>query len=98
MASTCVILPEAATLGPALGGGGVRAHGWTIDWPPMDTSERQDADRGAEDDETTRKRADEVEAYESEWYEVLKRRAEQTQDEEDASEEEAADDGEDGDR
>jgi hypothetical protein len=44
--------------------------------PPMETP-KEDTDQAPEDDaeETAKKAAADVESYESEWYEVLKRRA-----------------------
>lgn len=64
----------------------------------MDTSKREDTEHGSKDDETAPKPAGDVEAYESEWYEVLKRRAEEADAEEAEAGDDEAEDGEGGER
>ncbi|MGZ8588080.1 MAG: hypothetical protein ACXWYU_10285 [Actinomycetota bacterium] len=57
---------------------------------PMDDTEQASRDQA---DETARKKAAAVEAYESEWYEVLKRRAAELEEDGDAGEAEQDDQG-----
>lgn len=64
--------------------------------PPMETP-KEDTDQAPEDDaeEAAKKAAADVESYESEWYEVLKRRAAELEEAGEASEvAEAAEDDE----
>jgi hypothetical protein len=56
----------------------------------MDDTEKASRDQA---DETARKKAAAVEAYESEWYEVLKRRAAELEEDGDAGEAEQDDQG-----
>ncbi len=55
--------------------------------PPMETP-KEDTDQAPEDDaeEAAKKAASDVESYESEWYEVLKRRAAELEEAGDAAE------------
>ena len=62
--------------------------------PPMETP-KEDTDQAPEDDaeEAAKKAASDVESYESEWYEVLKRRAAELEEAGDAAGDAGDDEG-----
>jgi hypothetical protein len=63
-----------------------------METPTEDTEDTQDAEQGQKDDAPPKPVGD-VDAYESEWYEVLKRRAEELEAEGDTAEDGDEDEG-----
>jgi hypothetical protein len=64
--------------------------------PAMETPTEDTESKPSEDESDEAKPANEVESYESEWYEVLKRRAEELEAGGESAETETEDEGEDG--
>ena len=57
-----------------------------METPTEDTEEAKDAGQAPDEDDAAPKPVGDVDAYESEWYEVLKRRAEELEAEGDQAE------------
>ena len=83
------ILPGAGRARSSEGGWRPMGEGGDM-LPRMETPMDETEQTPHEDETTTTRPASETEAYESEWYEVLKRRAEELEDEDDEGDEDEA--------